>query len=128
MLMFAEGKLIPVDYTFESKGHMNFHDYGILREKKTGKELGYAVHIFTKDYPNSFSFNERDFRHCILSKNPPYIYFQSIPGKKELIVSMERIKQIYTPANIIPALSNSYIRFTWEELTGEAFDYNEIPF
>jgi hypothetical protein len=129
MLLYADGKLIPIDYTFCKKGKLGYHDWGILRDNKTHKEIGSTLHIFTRDYADSFTINRKDL--LFVSKpdkiTRSYAYFQSTKDEgKELIMPMERVKIVIEKT--VDRGNPEYIRISWRELTGEEFDYSNSPF
>ncbi len=128
MLMYADGKLIPVNYTFSKKGTMQWHDHGILSDKKTNNELGITIQVVTSSYRGRFSLNKKDIEYSSRPNKALYYYFlDNTNPKRELVVTTERLNNVLETVNFNDP-QKIYMIVTWEELTGEEFDYNDVPF
>ena len=111
---------------YSKEGRMDIHDYGKLYDSHTNEFLGYALRCLTREYPDSFSMNIKDFKRASRPGSTcKFAIFESIPGNKKIVLTMTKaMKLLEAEARTQP--SSEYVVISWNEIVGVK-DPLEIP-
>jgi hypothetical protein len=127
-------KIVPVIFKESGKfrhpdGTRSWHKAGYVHNADTGEKLGPAMYTFSKDYLDSFAYNQKDLDYAI--REGTKCQFLCFTGKdnKDYAIEVKKARELVKTGNAIlitPTDGKSpFYRFDLCDITGERL---ESPF